>query len=165
MTPDRLGKELREGSGEFLSRRRVIVALSLANVASMGLIALYQMGIIAHVPEPPLPRFDADRVNGSADAYAILEMPDAILGLGSYAATMALAAMGPADRAQSRSWVPLALAVKTLFDAAQASRLTVNELTKQRTFCLWCLLTTGATLATVPLAVPEARAALRGLTS
>ncbi len=94
MTSDLLGKELREGSGEFLSRRRVIVALSLANVASMGLIALYQVGVIAHVPEPPLPGFDADRVNGSADAYAILETPDAILGLGSYAATMALAAMG-----------------------------------------------------------------------
>jgi len=165
MTPDLLGKELREGSGEFLTRRRAIVALSLANVASLGLIALYQVGIIAHVPEPTLPRFDADKVNGSADAYAILEMPDAILGLGSYAVTMALAAMGPADRAQSRPWVPLALAAKVLFDTAQAGRLAVNELTKQQAFCLWCLLTAGATLATVPLAVPEARAALRALTS
>ncbi len=165
MTPRELSKELRQGSGAFLTQRRAVVGLALANVASMGLIALYQMGIIAHVPEPPLPRFDADRVNGSPDAYAILETPDAILGLGSYAVTMALAAMGPPDRARTRPWVPLALAAKILFDAAQAGRLSLNQLIKQQAFCLWCLLTTGATLATVPLVVPEARAALRTLTS
>lgn len=165
MTPLALSQELRHGSGAFLTRRRAIVGLALANMASMGLIALYQVGLIAHVPEPPLPHFDADKVNGSADAYAILQTPDAILGLGSYAATMALAAMGPADRAQTRPWIPLALAGKILFDAAQAGRLSLNELTKQQAFCLWCLLTTGATLATVPLIAPEARAALRTLTS
>jgi len=165
MTPRELSKELRHGSGGFLTRRRAVVALSLANVASMGLIALYQVGIIAHVPEPPLPRFDADKVNGSADAYAILETPDAILGLGSYAVTMALAAMGPPGRAKTQPWIPLALAAKIVFDAGQAGRLSLNQLTKQQAFCLWCLLTTGATLATVPLVVPEARAALHALTS
>jgi hypothetical protein len=78
---------------------------------------------------------------------------------------MALAAMGPSDRAKTQPWIPLALAAKIVFDAAQAGRLSINELTKQQAFCLWCLLTTGATLATVPLVIPEARTALRALMS
>ena len=165
MTPEQLGQELRGGSGEFLNRRRAIVALSLANMASLGIIALYQVGVIAHLPEPPLPGFDADKVNGSSEAYAMLATPDAIIGLGSYAATAMLAAMGPADRAQSQPWAPLALAAKIGFDAAQAGRLTVNEITTQQAFSFWSVLTSCATAATVVLAIPEARAALRVLRS
>ena len=73
---------------------------------------------------------------------------------------MGLAAMGGADRATQRPWIPLALAAKVLVDAAQSGKLTVDQWTKHRAFCFWCLLAAGATFATVPLALPEARAAL-----
>ncbi len=40
-------------------------------------------------------------------------MGDAFIGLGSYAATMGLAAMGAKDRAKTQPWIPLALAALT----------------------------------------------------
>ncbi len=59
------------------------------------------MGILRHVPEIHLPGEDADKINGSAQVYEILQPPDAMLVIGSYAATAALAAMGPPDRAST----------------------------------------------------------------
>ncbi len=161
MKPEKLSRELRKGSGPFLARRRGIVGLSLVSVNAMGLIALYQMGIIEHLPEPPLTGLDADKVDASTEAYAYFSTPDAVIGLGSYALTMGLAAMGGQDRETNQPWIPLALAAKVLVDAAQAGKLTVDQWTKHRAFCFWCLLAAGATFATVPLAIPEARAALR----
>jgi short chain dehydrogenase len=57
----------------------------------------------------------------------------------------------------------LALAAKIGFDAIQASILTVDQVTKQKTLCIWCLLAAGATFASVPLVIPESYAALRRL--
>jgi hypothetical protein len=158
-----LGRELRLGSGRFLSHRRRIVGLSLAAAGSMGLIALYQMGIIRHLPEPPLPMLDADKIDASAEAYSRFSTPDGILGLGSYAVTAGLAAMGGQDRAKEQPWLPLALAVKVVFDTSQAIRLFFDQKRKYGAFCFWCLLATGTTLATIPLIIPETIAAIRQL--
>ncbi len=49
------------------------------------------------------------------------------------------------------------------FDAAQAGKLTVDQWTEHRAFCVCCLLAAGATFAMAPLVVPEARAALEQL--
>ena len=160
MRPMILSAELRRGTGPFLARRRGVAGLSLAAIGAMGLISLYQLGLIKHLPEPPLPRFDADKVDAAAEAYAYLAMPDGVLGLGSYAATLALAAAGGADRATDRPWLPVLLAEEVGLDAAVAGKLTVDQWTKNRAFCFWCLLASAATFATVPLVIPEARAAL-----
>src|SRR5207245_4464305 len=96
---ERLSRELRTAATPELRRRRRVVALSLVASSSMALITLYQVGLIRHLPEPPLPMFNADKVDASAEAYEKFSTPDAILGLGSYATTMALAAMGGANRA------------------------------------------------------------------
>ena len=130
----------------------------------MGFIALYQLGLIRHLPDPPLPMMNADRVDGSAEAYERFRMPDAVLGFGSYAVTMALAAMGGTRRARETPWIPLALAAKIAFDASNAGKLSVDQWTKHRAFCLWCLLAAAATFATVPLVIPEAVEAARTLT-
>ncbi|HEY7780375.1 MAG TPA: vitamin K epoxide reductase family protein [Ktedonobacterales bacterium] len=159
--PAVLSRQLRQGSGPFMARRRAVVGLSLLAGAAMQLITLYQTGIIRHLPEPPLPFLDADRVDASREGYSRLSTPDGILGLGSYTATMALAAMGGADRAATAPWIPLALAAKVGFDVAQAVRLTVTQWRDFHAFCGWCLLAAGATVASVPLVVPEARAALK----
>ncbi|MGH2410521.1 MAG: vitamin K epoxide reductase family protein [Chloroflexota bacterium] len=163
MNPEELSQSLRHGSGTFLARRRAVVGASLAAMGSLGVIALYQLGMIAHLPDPPLPGFDADKVHGSASAYALLAAPDAMLGLGSYAATTLLAAMGGPDRATARPWLPLALAGKAAFDVAQAGRLTLNEVRKQHALSAWSVVTAAATGATAVLVVPETRAALRRL--
>jgi len=146
-----------------MRRRRGIVALSLVSSAAMGAIALYQTGIIEHLPDLPLPRADADKVDASAEAYSRFDTPDAILGLGSYAATMALAAMGGADRATETPWVPLAMAGKIAFDVANAARLTIDQFVKQKAFCTLCLTAAAATFAMLPLAVPETVEAIRSV--
>ncbi len=162
MKPEELSKQLREGSGEFLSRRRKIAGLALGAAGSMGLITLYQMGIIEHLPDPPLlPGFDSDKVDAAPEAYAWFSTPDGPIGLGSYAATLGLAAMGGENRATEQPWIPLALAAKVALDALQAGKLTVDQVTKHQALCFWCLLAAFSTFATVPLVIPEARAALR----
>jgi len=155
-----LSHELRILSTRDLARRRGVVALCAVASTSMSIIALYQMGLIKHLPEPPLPMMNADKVDASAEAYEKFSMPDAVLGLGSYAATMGLAAMGGSDRARRDPWIPLALAAKVAFDMVNAGKLTVDQWTKHRAFCFWCLLAATATFAMVPLVVPEALQAI-----
>ena len=165
MKPEELSEQLREGSGEFLQRRRKIARLALLAAGSMGVISLYQLGVIKHLPDPPIPGFDSDKVDASGEAYALFQTPDGPIGLGSYAATLGLAAMGGEDRAEEHPLIPLALAAKVAFDALQAGKLTVDQITKHRALCSYCLVAAGATFATVPLVLPEARAALRALRS
>ncbi|HLX58271.1 MAG TPA: vitamin K epoxide reductase family protein [Ktedonobacteraceae bacterium] len=163
MKPEELSRQLRFGSGNFLGQRRGIVGLSMVAVGAMGLITLYQVGIIKHLPEPPLPGLDADTVDASAEAYSRFSTPDGILGLGNYAVTMGLAAMGGQDRVREQPWIPLALAAKVAFDLSQAIRLFFDQKTKYQAFCSWCLLAAATTLATVPLVIPETYAAIRQL--
>ena len=49
-----------------LRRRRAIIATSLAGMASMSLVSLYQTGLIDHLPDLPLHAFDSDKVSASA---------------------------------------------------------------------------------------------------
>ncbi len=156
-----LSEELRHGEGKFLACRRGVVALSLTTISSMGLIALYQMGILRRLPEPPLALFNTRKVNASPEAYSKLNLPDAVLGLGSYAATLGLAAMGGEDRAETQPWIPLALVGKALVDAAQAGKLTHDSWTKHGAFCIYSLVAATATFATLPLVFPEAWAATK----
>lgn len=161
MTAKELSRELRTGSGNFLEERRGVIALSLTAIGCMGLIVLYQTGIIRRLPDLPLPLMDADKVDASDEAYSHLQMGDAIIGLGSYAVTLGLAAMGSKERARKQPWIPLALAAKATTDAAQAARLSYDQWAKHRAFCIWCLIAAAATFATVPLVMGEAAEAVR----
>lgn len=154
-----LSRELRSGDDEALRRRRKVAALSMVSMGSMAVISLYQLGMIDHLPELPLPGLDADKIDAAGDAYQKYDMPDAVLGLHSYSTTLALAAAGGANRAESAPWIPLALAAKAAVDALQAGKLTVQQWTEHRAFCSWCLLAAGATFATLPLVLPEAQQA------
>lgn len=154
-----LSRELRTGTGDFLGERRAIVVLSLVAIGAMGLISLYQTGVVKHLPEPPLPGLDADRVDASDEAYQRFSTPDAVLGLGSYALTMALAEVGGQDRARKQPWLPLGLAGKIGFDLAQVVRMTRIQWTKYRAFCFWCLVSAAATVASAVLTFGEARQA------
>ena len=157
----KLSRELRTANGDYLSQRRKIVSLGLVASTSMGLIALYQTGVIRRLPDLPGRWFDAAKVDASEEAYSYFSTPDGTLGLGSYAATVVLAAMGGMGRARTKPWAPLALFAKVVADAAVAAKLTRDQWAKHKAFCIWCLVAAGATFATVPLAFPEARAALR----
>jgi hypothetical protein len=161
LTGQKLGDELRDGTGDFLCCRRVAASLAVVSIASLGVVALYQLGIFRRLPEPPFPGLNAEKVNGSAEAYALLCTPDAVLGLGSYAATLGLAAMGGANRARTTPWIPLALAAKAGLDALQAAALTRKSWVHYRALSLYSLVTALATFLTLLAVVPEATAAWR----
>lgn len=163
MTTHELSRYLRDGSDSNLQRRRAIVCLSLSAAATMGLMAAYQVGIIKRLPDPPLPRLNSEKVIGSGAAYGRFQTPDALLGLGSYAITAALAAAGGKNRAKSNPWLPLFAAAKVLLDVGNALRLTWNEGVKQKALCFYCLLATLCTLGMAPLVFPEAKQAISQL--
>jgi hypothetical protein len=159
--PALLSWQLRQTATPYLRERRGVIGLSLLASASLSLISLYQMGILKRLPEPKLPRVDSEQVNRSEEAYRWLETPDAFLGLGSYVATMTLAAMGGPNRAEKQPWIPLALAAKVGLDAALAGFQVLTQARNLHTYCSWCLLTSAATFASIPLVLPEAGAALK----
>ena len=157
--------DLRRGDDEWLARRRRVAALSLSAMGSMAVVTAYQMGLIRRPPEPRVRPLDAEKVDASGEAYQLLKTPDAALGLASYAVTLVLAGMGDRNRARQRPWVPLALAAKVGIDALGTSFLAVEQASKHRRFCSWCLAGTVASVAMVPQVVPEARAAWSRLLS
>jgi hypothetical protein len=148
----------------FLPNRQVAGALTLVGMASLAVIALYQVGFLKSLPEPRLAILDAGKVNGSK-AYEILGIPDALLGLGSYAATLGLVLTGKPNRTEITPWVPLMLAAKCCVDTLQAARLTRKSWLKFRAFSLYSLITVAATFLTLPVILPEASAAWRKLRS
>ena len=154
-----LGRELRNGAGDFLHHRRAVAALTLVGMASLAIVALYQLGIFRRLPEPAVPLLDAEKVNGSAEAYELLNTPDAVLGLGSYAATLGLVTMGGGDRAQTQPWIALALTAKSGLDSILAAALTRKSWVYYRAFSLYSLITALSTFLVFPLVLPEAKAA------
>jgi uncharacterized membrane protein len=139
---------------DAVQRRRRVVAAYLLASASMGMISAYQSGLVQRLPELPLPGFDAPKVDSSAEAYQLLGMPDGILALVSNAVTMALTVAGGE---QPPRWLRRLAAAKASVDAAYATKLTVDQATKHRAACSWCLLATAATFAALPHALRGAR--------
>jgi hypothetical protein len=158
-TPAELSRELRQGDTPFLKRRRGIIGLSLFSCSVLGAVALYQTGVLKKLPQPRGRFFDAANVNGSSQAYSLLAIPDALLGLTSYAVTAALAGMGPENRSRTHPWMALAMALKLFADSVMAGKLTLDEVKKFRKFSIWSLLAAAATWTSLPLALPEAKAA------
>ena len=154
---------LRRHDTPHLSRRRRIAFLQTLATWALSVVGLYQFGLVRRVPEPPLPGFDADAVDASGEAYAMLSTPDSALGIASAGVTLALAGMGGANRAAEQPLVPLALFAKTLTDAVGGVYLTAEQVTRHRKLCSWCTVSAVALAACVPAAWPEARDALATL--
>lgn len=158
---ERVSADLRRGSDAHVRRRRHQTALMLGASAAMGVVSAFQTGLLRHLPDPPLPGFNSDKVDASGEAYETLKTPDAALALANYGATLALIGMGSGDRARDRPLVPLLAAAKLAADGAGAAVLTAEQLSKHRALCFYCLVASAATWAALPLALPEARAAWR----
>jgi len=156
---ERVSDDLRRGAGDFLEQRRFIAGLGSLTAAALGVVRLYQFGLLRQVPELPLPFLNAAAVDASGEAYQAFNTPDATLGLASASATLVLAGMGARDRARTSPWIPLALAAKTAAAAAGRGYLLAEQITKHRAVCSWCTLAALAQIGTLPLALPEARAA------
>jgi hypothetical protein len=163
MNPQQLSQELRLGKSPDLNRRRWILGLSLVGTAMAQIVTLYQTGIVRHLPDPPLPGFDSDRVDASDYAYRRFSTPDALMMLASYGVTAWLAGAGGMDRAQRTPLLPIAMGLKSLGDTAVALELGREEWQENRALCAYCQVATLCSLASTALAVPEALSAVRSL--
>lgn len=165
LEPAELSEALRTETGLYLWCRRGLVITSFVSILCMQIVALYQMGLVKHLIEPPWRYFNADKVDAAAEAYHRmgLPMPDAMLGIVSYAVTVALVSVGGPDRFERWWWLPLLMGAKVLIDALQAGRLSWEQWAQHNAFCFWCLIAAASTFVAVPLAAPESWAAIKGL--
>lgn len=165
VSPGELSRYLRTGSNGDLRRRRAVVALSLVGVAMGQVVGAYQMGLLKHLPDPPVGPFDSDRVDASDYAYKRAATPDGLIMIATYAATAWLAATGGPDRAQRRPLLALAMTAKTGLDVGTNYKLAAEEWSENKALCAWCQVANVASTASFLLALPEARRALARLTS
>ena len=162
-SPSTLSRELRTGTSGDLTRRRQVLGLSTVGVAAGVIVGLYQTGILKHLPDLPLPRLDADRVDASDYAYKRMQTPDGLMMIVSYGITACLAGAGGKDRARTLPLVPLSMAAKVLGDAFFAVQLGREEWGENKAVCWYCQSATLASLASAALVLPEAVRAARHL--
>lgn len=160
MTPSELSRQLREDDTPDLRRRRSIIKLSLFGAAIGGIVSLYQVGVIKHLPDPPLNVFDSDKVDASDYAYKRFATPDAFMMIAQYAATAWLAGAGGTNRAKDAPALPLLLFGKTLVDVVTNLELAREEWNDNKKLCAYCQTATLASIASLVLAWPEAKRAL-----
>ncbi|MBV8829828.1 MAG: vitamin K epoxide reductase family protein [Acidobacteriaceae bacterium] len=158
-----LRSELQEGSTPDLDRRRKIIQLSLAGIASMAAVTLLQTGVVKHLPDPPLDSFDSDKVNSSETAYA-LGTPDGTLSLAGLALNIPIAAFGGAARFERQPAVPLLAAGKAMLEAAAAGWYFYQMPAKEKSWCAYCIAGAAINFSIFALTVPEAIKAFRKLT-
>ena len=157
-----LRKELQNGKSEDLKTRRGIIALSLIGMGAMTAVTLLQTGIVKHLPDPPLPGFDSDKVNSSDTAYA-LGVPDGAVSLASLAANIPLAAFGGEDRAETMPLVPLAAAAKSTVEAVVAGYYFYQMPMVEKKWCGYCIIGALANIGIAALSMPEAKKAWKNL--
>ena len=122
------------------------VACGLA-LATLVPVALRQLQIIEHLPDPASAIFDSDAITGSKQAHPF-GVPDAVLGLGSYGATLALALMARRAKGQ-RGMASSLLGAKLLVDGSAAAFNSVRQVVSFRKLCSWCMGTVVATAVMV----------------
>ncbi len=120
-----------------------LAAATCAAVATLIPVAAHQVGAIDHLPDPPGSVFASDRITKSQSAYP-LGIPDGILGLTSYGATLGLVALA-AGSPKARKL----LAVKLLGDGSLAAFNVVRQIVSFRMLCSWCTATAVCTAAMV----------------
>ena len=146
-----------------MTRSRRLAALAAAvGVLTMTLASLRQFGVISHLPDPPLPGFNADKVVLSPAAYPF-GIPDGPIGLAAFASSLVLAAAGPNDRARTHPWLTLASGAQATAIAGGAAYYLFQMRTTVKAWCAYCLVTAAAAFTAAALLAPEALRAASGL--
>ena len=124
-------------------QHRMLIAGCAAALGGLVPVALYQLGVIEHVPDPPCAWFDSDRITSSRVAHPF-GIPDSLLGMASYGTTLAL--IVAADRSMPARRF---LGAKLGLDGAMAGFNAIRQVVSFGRICSWCMITAGATAAMV----------------
>jgi len=140
-------------------RTTALAALASLGAANMAVVALKQLGVIRHLPDPPLGGFYADRVTSRPEAR-LFGLPDAPLEAMSLAVT-ALLARWSGRAGDRRPWLPLLVAGKAGAEAGIAAWYVERMRSHVHAWCAYCL--TGAVLnaGTLMVAMPDGADGLR----
>lgn len=128
---------IRQDSSEATEIRRKIAAFAALGMIDFSMISLFQMGYIKKLPDLPGKIFDSEKVNTAKEAV-LLGVPDGVVSIGGYAATMILAMAASRYKKQSRL-LDVALGGVLLGQAAGAAQYMVNMTTKQKKICVYCV--------------------------
>ncbi|MHA6247470.1 vitamin K epoxide reductase family protein [Pontibacter sp. CAU 1760] len=129
--------DLRKQSSEAHSFRRQIAATSAIGLVDFSLISLFQLGAIRHLPDVPGRIFDTEQVNSSKNAE-LMGMPDGVISLGSYAATMFLATAANRFNRQSRV-LDVAMGAVLIGQAAGAAQYLYKMAFVEKKVCVYCV--------------------------
>lgn len=160
MKPSELSQELRESQSPALQARRTLVALSFIGAALGKIVSLYQVGIIKHLPDPPISLFDSDKVDASDYAYKRFATPDAFLMVLTYATTAWLAGAGREDRATKNPLWVKAMFGKILLDVGTNLMLAREEYAENKKLCFYCQSASLISLVSLLVAWPEFKKAI-----
>lgn len=116
-----------------------LVVASCAAIATLLPVSAHQLGVLSHLPDPPGSLFASDTITNSKAAHPF-GIPDGLLGLASYSATLALVLS-----AQKSSAARKLLVFKLAGDGALAGFNVVRQIVSFRKLCSWC---TGTALCT-----------------
>ena len=137
--PETMRRTLRNTSTPELLLRRAVMGASIVGMASMAIVALFQGGLLRHLADPPLEGFKSDDVNTSDTAYG-WGMPDSPISIGSHAASLGLAMLGAADRAETDPWVPLAASLSAAPAAVTSAQYLFYQMpVGEKGWCPYCI--------------------------
>jgi uncharacterized membrane protein len=124
------------------SSSSALIAANTAAILTLIPVAAHQLGALSHLPDPPGAVFESDRITDSKAAHPF-GIPDGLLGIGSYSATLALALLAGRHPSARRL-----LAFKLLADGSLAGFNVVRQVVRFRKLCSWC---TGTALCTAAM--------------
>jgi uncharacterized membrane protein len=116
-----------------------LVGANVAAILTLLPVAVYQLGLIDSLPDPPWVIFASDKITSSKAAHP-LGIPDSILGIGSYGITLGLVVLTRQNRRWSRY-----LKLKLVADGSAAGFNVVRQAVVFRKMCSWC---TGTAVCT-----------------
>lgn len=154
---------LRDSDTPEVRLRRAVIGASLIGMAAMGVVALFQGGLIRHLKDPPLKDFRSDAVNSSDTAYG-WGIPDSPLSMAAHAASIALATLGAEDRSQRQPWVPLAASAAAAPAALTSAQYLFYEMpVREKGWCPYCIVDALAHIAVLGFTFWESKKALSRL--
>lgn len=127
--------------------RELLLATNLIGCLSMVPPAMLQLGLVKHLPDPPLDGFDSDKVNLSPDAFPA-GVPDGPVAFTSFAMNLYLLKLGR----ESRGWRSI-VAAKSGLEALVALRYLYLMPTRERAWCPYCVLGAAAVISSFLLSI------------
>ena len=117
------------------NNRPLLIGASCVAIATLVPVALYQLDVISELPDPPWSAFDSERITMSKMAHP-LGVPDGLLGLASFGATLALALLARRNKTAKKL-----LGAKLGLDVSVAAFSAVRQVAGFGKLCSWCTAT------------------------